>query len=104
MQVGQPLGFGQVDPAVLESAAGELARLGQPQAVDRAQGREHRVDDGAPAMTLKLDDILAGRARRPVEPQDQRLVEQLAERRMAQLAHRGRPRLGQRSPAITRPA
>ena len=31
-QVGEPFGLGQVDAAVLERAAGEFARLGQPQA------------------------------------------------------------------------
>ena len=48
-------------------------------------------------MALEFDDIFAGRARRSVEAQDQRLVEQLAGRRMAQLAHRGVPRLRQRA-------
>src|SRR5205085_1885920 len=34
-QVSEPFGLGQVDPAVLERAAGEFARLVQPHAVVR---------------------------------------------------------------------
>ncbi len=78
-QVGEALGFGQVDPAILERPAGEFARLGRPQPVDRGQRGEQRIHHRPPAMALKFHHILAGRAGRDVEPQDQRLVEQLAD-------------------------
>ena len=38
-EVGEALGFGEVELAVLEGAAGELSRLGGPQAVERPPRR-----------------------------------------------------------------
>ncbi len=67
-QIGQALGFGQVELAVLEGAAGELARLG-----GRARRRlckaslDHRGDHRRPAMDVQFGHILAGEARRTRE-------------------------------------
>ena len=66
-QVGEPLGLGEVDAAVLEGAAGELAGLGGAQALHPAERREHAGDDRAAAMEMQLGDILAGRALRARE-------------------------------------
>ena len=66
-QIGEPLGLGEVDPAILEGAAGELARLGGAQPLDPAERRQHRRDHRAAAMEMQLGDILAGRAGRARE-------------------------------------
>ena len=63
-QVGQTFGFGQVDPAVLECAAGEFAGLRLPQPSSDAKRRKHCIDHRSSAMALKFDDIFARRARR----------------------------------------
>jgi hypothetical protein len=46
-------------------------------------------------MTLKFHHILAGRARRPLEAKNQRLIEQIAGLGISQLPHGGNPRLRQ---------
>ena len=40
-QIGQALDRGEIEPAVLERAAGELAGLGRPAALDPAERRQH---------------------------------------------------------------
>ena len=74
-EIGKTLDLGQIELAVLEGAARELAGLGEP----RAGEREHRVDDGADhgaaAMHVKLGHVLAGEARRSREPQHEAAVE-----------------------------
>ena len=74
-EVGEALGLGQVDPAIFERAARELTRLRRTQAVDARQRSEDCIDDRAAAMALEFHDIFAGRARRPIEPEDERVVE-----------------------------
>ena len=96
-QVGETFGFGQVDPAVLESAAGEFAGFGQAQALDRGQRTEDGIDHGPAAMALKFHAIFAGRTRRTVEPEDQCSSSKSPELRMTKIAHRSGPGLGQRS-------
>jgi hypothetical protein len=63
-EVRKAFGLSQVDPPVLESPPREFARLGLAQSIDRAKSRKHRVDHCAPAMTLKFNDIFAGRTPR----------------------------------------
>src|SRR5688572_21127872 len=69
-QVGQALGLGQVDAPVLERAPSELAGSRWPQSVKGLQRGQHRIDDGPSAMAMELEDVLAGRACRAVEPQN----------------------------------
>ena len=65
---------------------------------------EHRIDHRAAAMALEFHDILAGRAGRAVEAQDQRLVEQLAVAGSRSVAQRRRRGGSGRSPASARAA
>ena len=53
-QVGDRLGLGQVDLAVLEGAPRELARLCQPRPGDRAERPQHRQRHSAPAVHVEL--------------------------------------------------
>ena len=52
-QIGKAFDRGQIQSAVLERAAGELARLRQPAAIDRAQDLQGGSDHGAPAVELQ---------------------------------------------------
>ena len=63
-QIGEAFDRGEVELAVLERAAGELAGLGQPQAVHARERGEQRGDHRASAMQLDLGDVLAGLALR----------------------------------------
>ena len=80
-EIGQTFDLGEIELAVLERAAGELARLGEPHAGEREHGVDHRADHGAAAMDVKLGHVLAGEARRRREPQHQAAVDQRALRR-----------------------
>jgi hypothetical protein len=75
-EIGEPLDFGQVELAVLEGAARELAGLGET----RARQGEHRIDRGpdhrAAAMHVKLGHVLAGEARRCLEPEHEAAVDE----------------------------
>jgi hypothetical protein len=62
-QVGQRLGLGQVEFAVLDRPSGEFARLGGSQARDPPQRAQHGLDHGAAAMDMEFGDILARKAR-----------------------------------------
>ena len=77
-QIRQALGRGQVHLAVDEGAPRKLAGLGRAQAGHAAKGADHRRNSGAPAMDVKLGDVLAGEARRPGEPKTQPVIEGLA--------------------------
>ena len=77
-QVGDGLGLGEVELAVLEGAARELAGLGQAaetQLADRLQGA---LDHGAPAMQVQLGHGLAGLGVGRLEPHDQPAIDRLA--------------------------
>ncbi len=92
-QVGERLDLGEVELAVLEGAAGELARLRQPQPLDPAERRQHRGDDRVAAVELKLHHVLAGLAAGAGKPERQRLVDRLAGQRIAHIRERRLARL-----------
>ena len=74
-EIGQALDLGEIELAVLERAARELAGLGEPRAVEREHRVDHRADHGAAAMDVKLGHVLAGEARRRREQQHQAAVD-----------------------------
>ena len=76
-QVGEAFHRGEIELAVLEGAAGELAGLGGLEAIDAAERSKHRGDHRAAAVQLQLGGVLAGLALRRRKPQDQRLVDGL---------------------------
>ena len=94
-QVGNALGGGEVQLAVDEGAAGELARLGGACA-RRDQRLRHAGDHGRAAMEVQLGAVLAGVAAGRREPEDQGAVERLARIGVAQSPQAGRSRRGQR--------
>ena len=74
-EIVEPLGLRQVELAVLQSAAGELAGIGGPQARDRRQRLQQRRHDGPPAMDMEFREVLAGRAFRTGTPQNNRIID-----------------------------
>src|SRR5690606_15208167 len=68
-EVSQALGFGQIQFAVLEGAAGVFARLGDADAGLTQAGVYDRRDNGLAAMDLQLGDVLAGEAVRAGKPE-----------------------------------
>src|SRR3954465_1468575 len=106
-QVGQPFGFGKVDPSVLEGAPRKFTRLCQAKALDSLQHGEDGVDHRTTAMALKFNAIFTRRARGSVKPENQRLIEQLAGTGVAELSPRRRSRLRQKprdqAPRLMRP-
>ena len=80
-QIGQAFDLGEIELAVLERAARELAGLGEPNAVEQQGGVDRRADYGAAAMDMKLGHVLAGEARRTREPQHQAAVDRRCVRR-----------------------
>ena len=63
-QVGEAFDRGEIELAVLEGAAGELAGLGRAQALDLAERGERGGDHRAAAVQLQLGGVLAGFAMR----------------------------------------
>ncbi len=90
-EVGDRLGLGQVELAVLKGAAGEFAGLGQAQP-EPGQRRDDRGQHRAAAVHMEFGDILAGGAVRRREPQHQRVVERVARCRVDEAAAAGRSR------------
>ena len=74
---------------MLEGAPREFARLGRPQPIARRQRLEHRSHDGAAAVNVQLDNVLACEAARRGERQDHALIEIDAGPGMAQFAQPG---------------
>ena len=87
-QVGQALHRREIEPAVLEGAAGELAGFGRPAAFDLAERVEHRGNDRVAAVKLQLGRVLAGLAARRRKPEHQCFVDDLAGRRIAHARQR----------------
>ena len=77
-QVGDGLGLGEVELAVLEGAARELAGLGQPAEAQLADRLQRAADHGAPAMQVQLGHGLAGLGVGRLEPHDQAAIDRLA--------------------------
>ena len=94
-QVGDGLGLGEVELAVLEGAARELAGLGQAAEAQLADRLQRAADHGAPAMQVQLGHGLAGLGVGRLEPHDQAAVDRLAAQRIEHGAQRQAPRLGQ---------
>ncbi len=107
-QVGQALDLRQAELAMLEGAAGELARLRRPQPLHPRQRLEHAGDHRAPAMQLQLGNVLAGLAVRAFEKKHQSLIDDLAGLRIANRGEGRAPRLrhlaGQRLQGARAPA
>ena len=95
-QVGDGFGLGEVELAVLEGAARELAGLGQPAEAQLADRLQRAADHRAPAMQVQLGHGLAGLGVGRLEPHDQAAVDRLAALRVEDGAQRQAPRLGQR--------
>src|SRR5205085_8849521 len=71
-EIGEALSFREVDSAVLERSASELARLGQPHALQGAKLPKERVDDCAATVALEFHRVLSCGASRPIESQHER--------------------------------
>ena len=76
-EIGEALHLGEIDLAVVEGATGELARLGHAAAGHLADGGKHGLDHSAAAVTVQLDDVLAGEALGPREPDNDAAIEGL---------------------------
>ena len=86
-QVGDALGRGEVELAVLEGAAGEFAGLGEAAEAELGEGIEQGAHHGATAVAVQLDHGLAGLGVRRLEPHDQAAVDLLAAQRIDQGPH-----------------
>lgn len=60
-QIAQPFSLGQIDAAIGEGAAGELARFGSTGLRQRRQRCLHRGNHRAATMAVELGQILTGR-------------------------------------------
>ena len=91
-EIGKSLDFGQVELAVLEGAARELARLGEPRAGKREYGLDDPAYHRAAAMHMEFGHVLAGEARGTFEPEHEAPIEQPHHRRsdLAQAGVTGR--------------
>ena len=76
-EIVEAFGFGQIELAVLEGAAGEFAGLGGAHIFQRRQRRENRGQHRAPAMDMEFGDVLAGGAGRTRKPEHDRIVQWL---------------------------
>ena len=79
-QIGDGLGFGEVEFAVLKSPPRKLARLGHAEMRHLAQTADHGVQNGPPAVQMKFGHILAGKTVRRGKPQDESAVDDVARR------------------------
>ena len=74
-EIVEAFGFGEIEFAVFKRAAGEFAGLSRPHISERRQCGEHRGDNRAPAMNVKLGDVFAGRAGRPGKPEHHGIID-----------------------------
>ena len=84
-EIGDRLGLGQVELAVLKGAAGEFPGFGKPEP-ETAQRIGDRGEHRAAAVQMQFGDILAGKARGGGKPQHQRIVERFAAIRVNEAA------------------
>ena len=68
-EVSQAFGFGEIQFAVLEGAAGVFARLRYTDARLAEAGVNNRRDDSWAAVDVEFDNILAGEAVRARKPE-----------------------------------
>ncbi len=90
-QIGNPFRLHEVDLAVAEGPSRELSRVGGTHAGKRTQGGEQGLDDGAPAVDMKLRNILAGVRSGRGEPHDDSPVDRQSGRTAFELAQRCTP-------------
>ena len=77
-KIGKPLSLRQIDATVLEGPSRELPRQRRTQARYRTKLRQYRIDDGAAAVALKLNDVFAGGASWPIKPQNKSFIQSLS--------------------------
>ena len=90
-QIVERFGFGQIELAVLERAAGKFAGLRGAHIFKLRERREQRRQHRAPAVNVKLGDVFAGRTCRSRKPEHDRIVDPLpfASRSRTRVAIRG---------------
>ena len=76
-QIVEAFGLGETELAVLECAPGKLARLRCAHILEGRECSEQRREHRAPAMDVKLRNILASRACGCWKPKDNRIVDRL---------------------------
>ena len=76
-QIGKAFNRCEVELAVLEGAAGELARLSRAQALDAAERLKRGGDHRGPAVNLEFGGVFAGLAVGRGKPQRQSFVDDL---------------------------
>ncbi len=106
-EIGKALDLGEIEPAILEGAARELAGLGETHVIHGQQGADDEPNHGAAAMNMELAHVLAGEASRPGQPEHEAAVEEIAALGILQLAQarvtRRRQRTGERAERGARP-
>ena len=85
-EIGKALDLGEIEPAILEGAARELAGLGETHVIDGQQGADDEPNHGAAAVDMELAHVLAGEASRPGQPEHEAAVEEIAALGILQLA------------------
>ena len=85
-EIGKALDLGEIEPAILEGAARELAGLGETHVIHGQQGANDEPNHGAAAMNMELAHVLAGEASRPGQPEHEAAVEEIAAPGILQLA------------------
>ncbi len=76
-QVVEAFGFGEIELAVLERPARELARLRRAYIFKTRERREERCEHRAPTVDVKFSDILPGRAGRRRKPEHDGIIDRL---------------------------
>lgn len=77
-EIGEAFHSREIELSIFKSPAGKLSRLRRTQAFDARERRQHRGNNCASAVQLKLGDIFAGLAMGRRKPQHQRLIDELA--------------------------
>ena len=77
-QIGEALGFGQIDPAVGKGAASELAGISAAQAGHCLQNLFQPADDSPAAVEMEFGDIFPRNCSRTRQPQHQCAVNHFA--------------------------
>ena len=93
-EIGERFAARQIELAILDRAARELARLRGAQPRHSRERGQDRLNDRAAAMRLKFGQILAGLTCRTRKPKHQRLIDPCA-RAIAQRPQRSLARHGQ---------